>query len=57
MGEICSDNRFMIIDAAKKKLLEDTNISRSPDEMKVLDTFLFRCWQMGWIDEKLLSAD
>ena len=45
----CGDNRFEIIENAKKKLLEDTNISSSPDEMKVLDSFLFRCWQMGWL--------
>lgn len=50
-GEICSDNRFEIIDAAKKDLLESTNINTSPDEMKVLDNFLFRCWQMGWLDK------
>ena len=49
--EICSDNRFEIINAAKKDLLEGTNINTSPDEMKVLDNFLFRCWQMGWLDK------
>lgn len=51
MGEQCSDNRFKIIEAAKKHILEATNINTSPDEMKVLDSFLFRCWQMGWLDE------
>ena len=51
MNEICSDNRFEIIDAAKKDLLEGTNINTSPDEMQVLDNFLFRCWQMGWLDK------
>ena len=51
MNEICGDNRFEIIDAAKKDLLESTNINTSPDEMKVLDNFLFRCWQMGWLDK------
>ena len=50
MGEQCSDNRFKIIEAAKKHLLEATNVAMSPDEMKVLDSFLFRCWQMGWLD-------
>lgn len=50
MSETCGDNRFEIIEKAKQKLLEDTNISSSPDEMKVLDSFLFRCWQMGWLD-------
>lgn len=51
MSEMCGDNRFEIIDAAKKDLLESTNINTSPDEMKVLDNFLFRCWQMGWLEK------
>lgn len=51
MTDICGDNRFEIIERAKKRLLENTNISSSPDEMKVLDSFLFRCWQMGWLNE------
>lgn len=51
MTEICGDNRYEIIDAAKKDLIESTNINKSPDEMKVLDNFLFRCWQMGWLEE------
>ena len=50
MPDICVDNRFEIIENAKKQLLENTNISSSPDEMKVLDSFLFRCWQMGWLN-------
>lgn len=44
-----NDNRFKVIQAAKKKLIESTNITDSPDEMKVIDNFLFRCWQMGWL--------
>ena len=51
MPEICGDNRFEIIENAKKDILEATNISTSPDEMRVLDSFLFRCWQMGWLDK------
>lgn len=51
MSEVCADNRFEIITKAKKHILEATNISTSPDEMKVLDNFLFRCWQMGWLDK------
>ena len=43
------DNRFETIKKAKKDLIESTNIEMSPDEMKVLDEFLFRCWQMGWL--------
>ena len=48
--EICGDNRFEIIAKAKKHLLDATNIDTSPKEMEVLDDFLFRCWQMGWLD-------
>ena len=51
MPEICGDNRFEIIENAKKDILEATNINISPDEMWVLDSFLFRCWQMGWLDK------
>lgn len=50
-GDVCGDNRFEIIDAAKKHLLDATNINTSPKEMEVLDTFLFRCWQMGWLKD------
>lgn len=50
MGDICGDNRFEIIDKAKEDILKRTNISSREDEMKVLDSFLFRCWQMGWLD-------
>lgn len=41
---ICGDNRFEVIELAKKDLIESTNIETSTDEMKVLDYFLFRCW-------------
>lgn len=46
-GEKCTDNRFEIIRRAKDILINGTNIETSPDEMKVLDNILFRCWQMG----------
>ena len=36
---------------AKEALLESTNIETSPKEMEVLDSFLFRCWQMGWLNK------
>lgn len=49
MAEVCGDNRFEIIEKAKKKLIDATNISDSPEEMKVIDNFLYRCWQMGWL--------
>lgn len=48
-AETCGDNRFEIIEAAKNDILESTNIGMCEDEMKVLDSFLFRCWQMGWL--------
>ena len=49
MGDICGDNRFIIIERAKEDILQSTNIESRKDEMKVLDNFLFRCWQMGWL--------
>ena len=49
--DMCGDNRFEIIEAAKSDLINCTNIKTSPDEMEVLDSFLFRCWQMGWLDK------
>ena len=51
MADMCGDNRFQIIGLAKKDLLESTNIDTSPEEMAVLDSFLFRCWQMGWLEK------
>ncbi len=51
MSEVCTDNRFEIIAKAKEALLDSTNIDTSPDEMACLDSFLFRCWQMGWLDK------
>ena len=51
MFDTCGDNRFEIIEKAKKAILDSTNISGSLDEMKVLDRFLYRCWQMGWLNK------
>ena len=51
MKEVCGDNRFLIIERAKKDIINSTNIESSKDEMKSLDSFLFRCWQMGWLDK------
>ena len=48
-GEECGDNREVVIEEAKKHLMHATNIESSPDEMKCLDSFLFRCWQMNWL--------
>ena len=51
MFETCGDNRFEIIEKVKKDILDATNISTSPEDMKALDSFLFRCWQMGLLDQ------
>lgn len=51
MNEVCNDDRFLIIKKAKEHLLEATNTNTNPDEMKVIDSFLFRCWQMGWLNQ------
>lgn len=51
MMDMCGDNRFEVIERAKEHLLDATNIETSEEEMAVLDNFLFRCWQMGWLDK------
>lgn len=51
MGKVCEDNRFEIIQRAKDDLINSTNIETSLKEMEVLDNFLFRCWQMGWLKQ------
>ena len=56
-GCICGDDRFEIIGRAKQAILEKTNIADSPDEMAVLDSFLFRCWQMGWLKKYETDKD
>lgn len=57
MSEVCTDNRFEIIAKAKEALLDSTNIETSPDEMACLNSFLFRCWQMDWLDKYDDSKD
>lgn len=47
---LCDDNRTATIEAAKMAIIKGTNIEDSPEEMKVLNSFLLRCWQMGWLD-------
>lgn len=52
MSEVSySDNRYEVISRAKEHLLKATNIQDSKEEMEVLDNFLFRCWQMGWLKQ------
>lgn len=48
-GELCTDNRFRIIEDYKNRLVERTNIKSRPDEMAVIDNILFRFWQMRWL--------
>ena len=48
----CDDCMLEVIEKAKNELVSSTNIEDSPDEMAVIDTFLFRCWQMGWLGAK-----
>jgi len=49
MADICTDNRFEVIEEYKQKLIECTNIETAQDEMAVIDNILFRFWQMGWL--------
>lgn len=56
-AQSCNDDSWKIIDKAKEHLLKSTNIESSSDEMKVLDSFLFRCWQMGWLNQYKESED
>lgn len=51
MGEHCDDNRFKLIEKYKNRLIEATNIEQRPDEMAVIDSVLFRFWQMDWLDK------
>lgn len=55
MGDVCTDGRFDLIERFKRDLVEDTNIETSPEEMAVLDSILFRMWQMGWLDKLAAS--
>lgn len=48
--EICSNNRFELIQKYKEKLIQGTNIETAKEEMNVIDNILFRFWQMGWLD-------
>lgn len=56
MADGCGDNRLSVIASALADLVSNTNIEDSPEEMKVLRSFLFRCWQMGWLKDYDLAA-
>ena len=47
----CGDNRFRIIARAKEHLFQSTNIAEDKKELEALDSFLLRCWQMGWLKQ------
>ena len=51
MNDICTDNRYEIIERARADIIEATNIETSPKEMEVLNNILFRAWQMGWLKQ------
>lgn len=51
MNHTIDDNRFVLIEKYKQRLIEGTNISDRQEEMAVLDSILFRFWQMGWLDK------
>lgn len=55
MSELCTDNRFELIEKYKAKLIEATNIECDTLDMAAIDSILFRFWQMGWLDK--LDAD
>jgi len=55
MSELCTDNRFELIEKYKAKLIEATNIETDTLGMAAIDSILFRFWQMGWLDK--LDAD
>lgn len=48
-GDVCEDNRFEMIKFFKARLVDATNIATSQDEMRVIDSILFRFWQLGWL--------
>lgn len=50
MADLCTDNRFELIEKYKQMLIDATNIETSPQEMAVIDNILFRFWQMRWLD-------
>ena len=50
-GEVCGDNRFEIIENAKKYIIENTNIESSSKEMEVLDNILFRLLQLRLLEK------
>lgn len=50
MFEVCSDNRFELIEKYKKVLIGNANLEDSPEVMAAIDIIMFRLWQLGWLD-------
>jgi hypothetical protein len=48
-GNVCADERFDMIARAKSELMRSTNIETNKKEMEVIDSILYRFWQMGWL--------
>lgn len=48
MNGICTDNRFKIIEKVKDHLIESTNITQK--ELEVVDSILFRLWQLKYLE-------
>lgn len=42
-------DEYRIIKDAKDALYDATNIDEHPDELAVIDSTMFRMWQMGWL--------
>lgn len=49
MPEVCTDDRFEMIERVKQRLMQKTNIETCQAEMQVIDDILFRFWQLGWL--------
>lgn len=49
-GDVCTDERFSMIARVKNELIRSTNIETDKKEMEVIDSILFRFWQMGWLE-------
>lgn len=48
-GDVCTDDRFSMIARVKGELMRSTNIETNKKEMEVIDSILFRFWQLGWL--------
>lgn len=49
-GNVCTDDRFSMIARVKGELMRSTNIETDKKEMAVIDSILYRFWQLGWLE-------